>query len=108
MSSLSNVHSMLNQPMPIWTVAMDKHHDTHRFATGGDDSVLRLWDIRTFMQACVGVSKHHTAGVTSAQWHAHHTHVLVTGSYDETCCVWDVRNMKKPVSVINTGNVCFA
>eukprot|EP01031_Cornospumella_fuschlensis_P034134 gene34134-41318_t len=102
-SNLSNAHSMLNEPMPIWTVAMDKTLDTNRFVTGGDDCGLRLWDLRSFTQTFVGMSKQHTAGVTSAQWHTHHPHMLVTGSYDETCCVWDARSMKKPVSAISTG-----
>jgi WD40 repeat protein len=96
------VHCLLGQPMPIWTVAIDKRYDTNKFISGGDDCAMRLWDLRA--DSCVGAnSRQHTAGVTAAQWHPVHEHMFLTGSYDETCCIWDMRNIKSPLHVVQTG-----
>lgn len=97
----TNTHCLLGEPMPVWTVAMDKYHDRNRLASGGDDSIFRLWDLRC--EAAVARSKFHTAGVTAIQWHAGYENIFLTGSYDEQCAVWDVRNLIKPLHTVNTG-----
>lgn len=97
----SRAHMMMGEPMPVWIVCFDPH-SKNTLITGGDDCIMKLWDIR---QGTVPtqISKTHGAGVTSAQWHPTQEHVFASGSYDEYLRIWDQRNLRKPVAEIHTG-----
>lgn len=100
-SHREQAHKLLGEPMPIWTVGVDKVHQPNRFGSGGDDMVFRLWDMRT--EEPLATKKFHSAGVTALQWHPKHEQLFLTGSYDDQCCIWDVRNLSQPLHILQAG-----
>ncbi|KAI9590358.1 hypothetical protein GQX74_008526 [Glossina fuscipes] len=81
-----------------WICAFDKWNENHVY-TGGDDTFLHIYDIRT--QSRVLLNKSHMAGVTCLLSHPNTEHLLLTGSYDEHLRAFDTRAMKQPLSEIN-------
>lgn len=116
--SLHDIHKLHGEVQPVWTVAFDPHSHTgsgscpNALITGGDDSMFKLWDVRTMndghdrMEGSSGhptaIGKYHQAGVTTATYHPANPHVVVTGSYDQCLCVWDKRNLRAPVTAVET------
>lgn len=94
-------HHMCGQNMPAWIVCTNPHQPS-TLVSGGDDCLLKLWDIRSGTTP-VGVNKTHGVGVTTAQWHPLDPHTFVSGSYDEHVRVWDERAMRSPVAEMHTG-----
>ncbi|KAJ3158820.1 Diphthine methyltransferase [Geranomyces michiganensis] len=79
-----------------WIAAWDRWN-RERVWTGGDDAVLRSWDLREGAAVASVMSRRHEAGVCSIQSHPHKEHILATGSYDERILIWDTRNMRSPM-----------
>ena len=69
--------------------------------SGGDDCVLKGWDIR--QERATFFNTFHTAGVCSLQCNPHNPEILLSGSYDERIAVWDIRSMAVPLHTIETG-----
>lgn len=69
-------------------------------ASGGDDGVLRVWDLRMFgtvaVPGPVADFKHHRGAVTSVEWSPHEASVLCTTSADDTAAVWDLALERDP------------
>ncbi|XP_018323174.1 diphthine methyltransferase isoform X2 [Agrilus planipennis] len=65
------------------------------FFTGGDDSVLLMFDERMGMTP-VAKNKRHGAGVTCIHSNSEKEYTIATGSYDSYLRLWDIRNMKCP------------
>lgn len=84
-----------SEPCEVWTCCL---HDDMA-CTGGEDALLRLWDVRTAVS--VGVAKLFEAGVTYSRWMDSHT--LLTGSYDQKIRLIDTRNMKESIKEIETA-----
>lgn len=84
-----------------WISSFNQHNSDTVFS-GGDDSLFKVWDLRSDMTTAVA-SKAHESGVTSISSHPTKENILVTGSYDEMIRVWDNRSYKAPISSINTG-----
>ena len=117
---VESAHNMLKENMPAWIVFFDPH-TKNRLVSGGDDCVLRMWDLPykdnmedSTKEEEVEVaslypigknSKSHTAGVTSGQWHPTLSDIFATGSYDEYVRVWDQGNLAKPLLEIHTGRL---
>lgn len=99
---ITKAHCLRGEIVPTWIVAFDKHSQ-QRIITGGDDNMLKLWDLRCGVSSPASVIKHHTAGVTSAQWHPVAEHIFAAGSYDESLCVWDDRSLRVPLLDLHTG-----
>ena len=60
-------------------------------ASGGDDSLLKIWDLRNFQEGQpVAVFKHHTAPITSVEWHPKDYSVLATSGDDHQIALWDL------------------
>ena len=99
--SVREAHKMTGVAMPVWIVCFDPH-SKNTIVTGGDDCVMKLWDIRQG-SAPTHSNKTHNAGVTSAQWHPVIEHTFITGSYDEYVRVWDQRALRSPVAETHAG-----
>ncbi|KAG7296227.1 hypothetical protein JYU34_021337 [Plutella xylostella] len=60
-------------------------------ASGGDDGFLHIWDLRQFTTSTpVGTFKHHTAPVTSVEWHWTEPSVLASTGEDHQVALWDL------------------
>ena len=60
-------------------------------ASGGDDNLLKIWDLRNFQEGQpVAVFKHHTAPITSVEWHPNDYSVLATSGDDHQIALWDL------------------
>ncbi|XP_061401080.1 diphthine methyltransferase [Musca vetustissima] len=81
-----------------WICAFDKW-DINRVYTGGDDTFLNVYDLRT--ESRISLNKSHSAGVTCLLSHPVREHILLTGSYDENLRTFDTRSMRGPLSEIN-------
>ncbi|KAJ3149975.1 Diphthine methyltransferase [Geranomyces variabilis] len=79
-----------------WIAAWDRW-DKQKVWTGGDDAILRSWDLREGGAMASITSRKHDAGVCSIQSHPFKEHVLATGSYDERILIWDTRKMRAPL-----------
>ena len=94
--------------LEVWCSAW-KSADT--VLTGGDDSLLKVWDLRQNLQTAQAVSKwfpfientfdsySHNAGVTSILPIS--DSLILTGSYDNHLRLFDCRNFRQPISSIN-------
>lgn len=102
--TISECHMMFGEAMPAWIVTQARRAK-HLLMSGGDDCVMRLWDLRSYQSSgsALSTSKIHSAGVTCGQWHPRLEHVFASGSYDESICVWDWRNLRKPLTQVHTG-----
>ncbi|XP_039191007.1 glutamate-rich WD repeat-containing protein 1 [Crotalus tigris] len=59
--------------------------------SGGDDGILRIWDLRQFQQAsAVATFKQHTAPITSVEWHPTDSGVFAASGADDQVTQWDL------------------
>ena len=99
LTTYSHEHMLSHQPVPAWIAAFNTHSQGTCFLSGGDDGVLKLFDIRSSSGSCVQMNREsHEAGVTAAQWHPERENVFVTGSYDEQLRVFDQRKLSAPLT----------
>ncbi|XP_045110152.1 glutamate-rich WD repeat-containing protein 1-like [Portunus trituberculatus] len=61
-------------------------------ASGGDDGCVRVWDLRNMQGGggAVAELKHHTAPVTTVEWHSSEGSVLASGGEDDAILQWDL------------------
>jgi diphthine methyl ester acylhydrolase len=91
-----NAHTLYSSPIETWIVS-GSNTDSNIVWSGGDDSVLKGWDIRSPVSPTFVNKSCHSAGICSMQWHPNRDHSVVTGSYDEHVAFWDDRLTSKPV-----------
>lgn len=81
-----------NEPCEVWCTAW--HNDGRYIFSGGEDALLKLWDVRCGCES-VGCNSSHESGVTFVkkedEFH------LLTGSYDENIRRFDYRYFDKPL-----------
>ncbi|XP_015912928.1 glutamate-rich WD repeat-containing protein 1 [Parasteatoda tepidariorum] len=59
--------------------------------SGGDDGKLRVWDLRRFPDGdAICTFKHHTAPITSVEWHPTDHSVFAASSSDDQLTQWDL------------------
>lgn len=60
-------------------------------ASGGDDGVLKVWDLRHFQSnKPIATFKHHTNHITTVQWNPNESTVLASGGDDDQIALWDL------------------
>lgn len=59
--------------------------------SGGDDGFIKVWDLRQFDKGePVASFKHHSAPITSVEWHPTDATVLASSGADDQVCLWDL------------------
>ncbi|XP_074648374.1 glutamate-rich WD repeat-containing protein 1-like [Tubulanus polymorphus] len=59
--------------------------------SGGDDGVIKVWDLRQFATGKpVATFKHHTAPITSLEWYWHDSSVFAASGSDNQLTIWDL------------------
>nr|CAD7203614.1 unnamed protein product [Timema douglasi] len=60
-------------------------------ASGGDDGVVHIWDLRQFQsESPVATFKHHIEPVTTVEWHPTEATVFASGGADNQVALWDL------------------
>ena len=78
----------------------------HLLASGGDDGVFRVWDLRSFRTGApqpVAEFKWHSAPVTSIEWHPSDSSVLLVTGADDQTTLWDMAVEADPDAVAVSG-----
>lgn len=74
-------------------------------ASGGDDGVLHIWDLRQFQTKLpIATFKHHTKPITTVEWHPTDSTVLATGGADDQIALWDLAVEKDTETAAGTSN----
>lgn len=71
--------------------------------TGHEDSIIRMWDIRTGQDKSSSSQKHfedHSSWVSQVRINSRVDNVFLSGSYDGTVKLWDLRNEAMPISTL--------
>lgn len=59
--------------------------------SGGDDGVLKVWDLRQFNTGIpVATFKHHSGAITSVEWHPTDSTVFGASGEDHQVTLWDL------------------
>ncbi|GAB65241.1 WD domain G-beta repeat domain containing protein [Plasmodium cynomolgi strain B] len=58
-------------------------------ASGGDDSVVKIWDTRNVSNA-VGALKFHKRPISAVSWNQSDTYVILAASLDNSISIWDL------------------
>ncbi|XP_060599156.1 glutamate-rich WD repeat-containing protein 1-like [Ruditapes philippinarum] len=59
--------------------------------SGGDDGILKIWDLRQFQHGKpAALFKHHTAPITSVEWHPTDSSVFAAAGSDDQISLWDL------------------
>jgi len=108
--ALIQVHDERMEPLNIWKahcfeawITAADFTDENIIYSGGDDCLLKLWDVRQGFCKPTSVSKHFSMGVCSIQSMWCNSNLFSAGSYDENVVIWDKRNMRRCISETKTG-----
>jgi WD40 repeat protein len=94
----TNAHSMCGQPVNAWSC---EFLNDNLVASGGDDNLLKIWDLRDGGQRPIQLNKSHSGGVVRL---IKLNEQLCTGSYDEKLRFFDLRSLNEPSTCVE---VCF-
>lgn len=65
--------------------------------SGGDDGIVKIWDLRQLQGGNpVAALKHHTAPVTTVEWHSSDASVFASGGEDNQILQWDLSVERDP------------
>ncbi|XP_050300905.1 uncharacterized protein LOC126739320 [Anthonomus grandis grandis] len=67
-----------------------KFLDERTFATGSDDALIKLWDIRK-LDKCMKTLHGHSSWVKNIEW-SEEEHVMVTSAFDGTVYAWNLND----------------
>jgi ribosome assembly protein RRB1 len=75
-------------------------------ASGGDDGVLHVWDLRQFQsQKPIATFKHHTNHITTVEWNPKESTVLASGGDDDQIALWDLAVEKDDTQKIDDASL---
>ncbi|OCH96160.1 WD-40 repeat-containing protein [Obba rivulosa] len=77
--------------------------DTNVVYSGGDDLMMKGWDIREDFSRPIFTNKRFDAGVTTIQSHPYIEHLIAVGSYDNTVRLFDTRRPLTPLTEADVG-----
>lgn len=100
-NALSIKHNWKAHSYEAWTTAFNAFNPSTVYS-GGDDSILNLYDTKSGMNVA-RITSGHNSGVTSILSNPKKENLFFSGSYDENIRFWDSRCIKKPVEVVNVG-----
>ncbi|VDN83631.1 unnamed protein product [Brugia pahangi] len=86
-SFLGHTSPYTDEPCEVWTTTW---LDTNCTLSGGEDNLLKLWDLRLGTKQPVTVNKTHQCGVISL--HTENSKYVISGSYDDHLHRVDLRN----------------
>uniref|UniRef100_A0A0R3S2N8 methylated diphthine methylhydrolase n=1 Tax=Elaeophora elaphi TaxID=1147741 RepID=A0A0R3S2N8_9BILA len=86
-SFLGHISPYTDEPCEVWITAW---LDTNCILSGGEDNLLKLWDLRSNNKQPISVNKTHESGVISL--HKENSEYIVSGSYDDHIRRIDLRN----------------
>ncbi|XP_013788723.1 diphthine methyltransferase-like [Limulus polyphemus] len=92
-TNLDILHQWNAHSFECWIGAAN-YFDPSVVFSGGDDCLLKSWDIRMSTIHPVFTCKKHSMGVTSIHKSKKKEYMLASGSYDEHVILWDTRHMK--------------
>ncbi|CAK1546954.1 unnamed protein product [Leptosia nina] len=98
--SLERIAEWKAHDFEAWIAAFN-YWNPDVFYSGGDDCVLKCFDLRA--PDSFVTNRSHEAGVTSIRSHVDVEHQLLTGSYDEKIRLWDARQMKRCITETEVG-----
>ena len=100
-----DAHKMFHSPAEVWSACFTT--DSNVVMTGGDESHLKIWDIRSGFGTAIHTLKQFEAGVTVLAPHPRLDHLVACGSYDETVMLLDLRyiSKSKPKSLFHSDPV---
>ncbi|XP_002733247.1 glutamate-rich WD repeat-containing protein 1-like [Saccoglossus kowalevskii] len=72
--------------------------------SGGDDGLIKVWDLRQFQKGKpVAKFKHHTAPITSVEWHHADSTVFAASGADNQMTLWDLAVEKDEETTTSGG-----
>lgn len=99
--SLSIKHNWKAHSYETWTATFNVFNPSIVY-TGGDDSVLTVYDTKAGIHVA-RITSAHDSGVTSLLSSPKSSNLFLSGSYDENVRFWDSKYLKSPVEVVNVG-----
>ncbi|XP_076312134.1 diphthine methyltransferase [Tachypleus tridentatus] len=101
-TNLDILHQCSAHSFECW-IAAANYFDPSVVFSGGDDCLLKSWDIRMSTIHPVFACKKHSMGVTSIHKSKKKEYMLASGSYDEHVVLWDTRHMKQSLTENKIG-----
>ncbi|VDK77859.1 unnamed protein product [Litomosoides sigmodontis] len=86
-SFLGHTSPYTNEPCEVWTTTW---LDSNCIVSGGEDNLLKLWDLRSDVKRPVNVNRTHKCGVISVR--KENSEYILSGSYDDHLRRVDLRN----------------
>lgn len=95
----------VNTPAEVWITSFDPN-DNNCVFSGGDDGLLKQWDLRMVDDYAhpVCINRDAEAGVTSMCWNKYRSDYITVGSYDGHVRLYDKRAMKHCVQDLDVEN----
>ena len=95
----------VNTPAEVWITSFDPN-DNNCVFSGGDDGLLKQWDLRMVNEFAspVSVNRDAEAGVTSMCWNKYRSEYMTVGSYDGHVRLYDKRAMRHAVQDMDVEN----
>lgn len=87
LSFLGHTSPYTDEPCEVWTTVW---LDPNCILSGGEDNLLKLWDLRSDTKQPVNVNKTHKCGVISL--HRESSDYIISGAYDDHLRRIDLRN----------------